>query len=155
MNIAIKVNGTLASDDVEPGELLVDYLRSSLGLTSAKVGCETGHCGACVLRFDGRTVKSCLVLAVQADGASVETVEGLSADSELTPLQEAMLDEHAAQCGFCTPGMVMSLTELLDQHPHPDEGEIRSWLSGNICRCTGYQSIVRAALRARGRAENV
>ena len=154
MRIAMKVNGTLASDEVEPNDLLVDYLRSALGLTGAKVGCDTGHCGACVVRLDGKGVKSCLVLAVQADGSTVETIEGLAPIGQLTPLQEAFYEEHAAQCGFCTPGMVMSLTELLERDPHPNEDGIRSWLSGNICRCTGYQSIVRGVLRVAERDEN-
>jgi aerobic carbon-monoxide dehydrogenase small subunit len=148
MQVSIKVNGTVVSDDVTPRELLVDYLRGELELTGTKVGCETGHCGTCVVRLDGQAVKSCLVLAVQADGGSVDTVEGLSPDGNLNQLQQAMYEEHGTQCGFCAGGVLMSLTDLLEREPHADEQRIRGWLAGNLCRCTGYHSIVRAALRA-------
>jgi aerobic carbon-monoxide dehydrogenase small subunit len=147
MRVSVKVNGTPASSDVEPGLLLIDYLREQMLLTGAKVGCDTGHCGACVVRVDGETAKSCLMLAAQADGSTVDTIEGLGSDGELTALQEALYDEHGTQCGFCTPGVVMTLTSMLEREPNPAEEQVRSWLSGNLCRCTGYQSIVRAVLR--------
>ena len=147
MMVSVKVNGTPASSDVGPGLLLIDYLREQMLLTGGKVGCDTGHCGACVVRVDGETAKSCLMLAAQADGSTVDTVEGLGSDGELTALQEALYDEHGTQCGFCTPGVVMTLTSMLEREPNPAEEQVRSWLSGNLCRCTGYQSIVRAALR--------
>lgn len=148
MRVSIKVNGSAVEDDVDPRELLIDYLRDALSLTGAKAACETGECGACAVRLDGRAAKSCLLLVAQADEGSVDTIEGLSPGGQLTPLQQAMHDEHGTQCGFCTPGVVMSLTGLLEREPHADEARIRSWLSGNLCRCTGYHSIVRAALRA-------
>jgi len=148
MEISHTVNGKPHTAEVEGGELLVDHLRDTMGLTGTKVGCDTGQCGACVVRLDGRSVKSCLVLTAQTDGAEVETIE---ATAELSPLQEAMAVEHATQCGFCTPGMVMSLGDLVDRcadrADDPSEGEIRSWLSGNLCRCTGYHSVVRAVQR--------
>ncbi len=144
----MKVNGRAVDDDVEPTVVLVDYLRSELGLTGAKVGCETGQCGACAVSVDGRAVKGCLALVVQLDGGIVETVEGLAPDGALTPLQQALHDEHGTQCGFCTPGVVMAMTDLLATDPDPGEAEIRAGLSGNLCRCTGYQSIVRAVLAA-------
>jgi carbon-monoxide dehydrogenase small subunit len=130
---------------VDAGELLVDHLRDTLGLTGTKVGCDTGQCGACVVHLDGRSVKSCLVLTVQTDDAEIETIE---AGDGLSPLQEAMAAEHATQCGFCTPGMVMSLRDLLDRAEDPSEAEIRTWLTGNLCRCTGYHSVVRSVRRA-------
>jgi carbon-monoxide dehydrogenase small subunit len=142
--ISHTVNGNPHTADVDAGDLLVEHLRDTLGLTGTKIGCDTGQCGACVVRVDGRTVKSCLMLTVQTDGAAVETIE---ASSELTPLQECMVAEHATQCGFCTPGMVMSLSELLAGNPDPTEGEIRGALTGNLCRCTGYHSVVRAVQR--------
>lgn len=148
MEVSMKVNGELIDDEVAPNVVLVDYLRSKLGLTGAKVGCETGHCGACTVRLDGRAVKGCQALVAQLDGSTVDTIEGVSPDGELTALQEALYQEHGAQCGFCTPGMVMSLSDLLETNPKPDEAQVRAWLTGNLCRCTGYQSIVRGVLAA-------
>ena len=144
MDISHTVNGNPHSAEVDPGELLVEHLRDNLGLTGTKVGCDTGQCGACVVRVDGKTVKSCLMLTVQTDDAVIETIES---KSELSPLQENMVAEHATQCGFCTPGMVMSLSELVDREPDPTEAEIRGWLTGNLCRCTGYHSVVRSVQR--------
>ena len=146
MEISHSVNGKQHSADVDARELLVEHLRDTLGLTGTKVGCDTGQCGSCVVRLDGRSVKSCLVLTVQTDGAAVTTIE---ATDELSPLQESMVTEHATQCGFCTPGMVMSLADLMDRDGDPTEGEIRVWLTGNLCRCTGYHSVVRAVQRAK------
>ncbi|MFJ5550709.1 (2Fe-2S)-binding protein [Streptomyces sp. NPDC093225] len=152
MNVELNVNGVPERFPAEPNELLVERLRDGLGLTGTKVGCDTGQCGTCVVRLDGRSVKSCLVLTVQADGCAVATIEGVAAaDGELTGLQEALRQEHGTQCGFCTPGMVMSLGELLDDSrggPAPTEPEIREWLTGNLCRCTGYHSVVRGVQRA-------
>jgi aerobic carbon-monoxide dehydrogenase small subunit len=147
MKISVTVNGKRHDSDVPAAELLVEHLREVLGLTGTKVGCDTGQCGSCVVRVDGTSVKSCLMLTVQADGAEVETIESVAGPGELSPLQEAMLAEHATQCGFCTPGMVMSLSDLLARNPEPAECEIRHWLSGNICRCTGYHSVVRGVQR--------
>jgi carbon-monoxide dehydrogenase small subunit len=146
VEISHSVNGKQHSADVDARELLVEHLRDTLGLTGTKVGCDTGQCGSCVVRLDGRSVKSCLVLTVQTDGAAVETIE---ATDGLSPLQESMVTEHATQCGFCTPGMVMSLADLMDRDGDPTEGEIRGWLTGNLCRCTGYHSVVRAVQRAK------
>lgn len=145
MDISHTVNGKSHSADVDAGELLVEHLRDTLGLTGTKVGCDTGQCGSCVVRVDGRTVKSCLMLTVQTDGSTVDTIE--AGGEELSPLQENMVAEHATQCGFCTPGMVMSLAELVERNPDPTEAEIRGWLTGNICRCTGYHSVVRSVQR--------
>lgn len=144
MEISHTVNGTPHTAEVDGGELLVDHLRDTMGLTGTKVGCDTGQCGACVVRLDGRSVKSCLVLTAQTDGVEVETIES---HAELSPLQEAMAAEHATQCGFCTPGMVMSLRDLIARTDDPSEAEIRTWLSGNLCRCTGYHSVVRSVQR--------
>jgi carbon-monoxide dehydrogenase small subunit len=145
MEISHTVNGEPHTTEVDGGELLVDHLRDDLGLTGAKVGCDTGQCGACVVRMDGRSVKSCLVLTAQTDGAEIETIE---AGTELSPLQEAMVAEHATQCGFCTPGMVMALADLIDhEDDDPSEQQIRAWLTGNLCRCTGYHSVVRSVQR--------
>jgi len=124
--------------------LLVDFLRETLGLTGTKIGCDTGQCGTCTVLLDGRSVKSCTMLAVQADGAEVTTIEGLSQDGQLHALQEGFWEMHGVQCGFCTPGMVMALTDLLRHNAHPSERAIRDWLEGNLCRCTGYHNIVRA-----------
>ncbi|MEV7418884.1 (2Fe-2S)-binding protein [Streptomyces sp. NPDC089919] len=151
MNVELNVNGVPERFPAEPAELLVERLRDRLGLTGTKVGCDTGQCGSCVVRLDGRSVKSCLLLTVQADGSRVTTIEGVAAGQDLTGLQEALRQEHGTQCGFCTPGMVMSLGELLDdssQGPAPTEPEIREWLTGNLCRCTGYHSVVRGVQRA-------
>jgi aerobic carbon-monoxide dehydrogenase small subunit len=144
MRISLAVNGTPVTADVEPRLLLVDLLREHLGLTGTKVGCDTGQCGSCTVLLDDRCVVSCCVLAVQADGARVGTVEGDNRGSELDTLQRALWEQHGTQCGFCTPGVVVALRELLVRDPHPDEATVRSWLSGNLCRCTGYHGIVRA-----------
>ena len=142
--IAVEVNGTTYERDVEARRLLVHFLRDDLDLTGTHVGCDTGNCGACSVIVDGTLLESCMMLAIQADGASVETVEGLGADGELNPLQQAFGEHHALQCGYCTPGMLMSATHLLAQNPHPSEDEIRKAIQGNICRCTGYVNIVEA-----------
>ena len=146
--IAVTVNGARREGVVEPRLLLSDYLRHELGLTGTHVGCEHGVCGACTVLVDGASVRSCLMLAVQCDGAEVATVESLATDGVLNPLQQALRDHHGLQCGFCTPGMLMTLTEFLRSHPDPSEAEVRDVLSGNLCRCTGYQGIVDAALAA-------
>ena len=142
--IHVNVDGVTYSDDVEPRMLLVQYLREVLGKTGTVVGCDTSNCGACTVHLDGRSVKSCSVLAVQADGHEVTTIEGLSRNGELHPVQEAFHQAHALQCGFCTPGMIMQSVDLLGENPNPSETEIREGLEGNLCRCTGYQNIVRA-----------
>jgi aerobic carbon-monoxide dehydrogenase small subunit len=142
--ITLKVNGTTHEHDVEPRMLLVHYLRETLSLTGTHVGCDTSQCGACTILLDGKTVKSCTLLAVQADGGEVKTVEGLAQDGKLHPLQEGFWEEHGLQCGFCTPGMLMAACGLLASNPHPDEHAIRRGLEGNLCRCTGYQNIVQA-----------
>jgi|SRR5437879_2929351 len=147
MRTDLTVNGEQVTADVEPRVLLVDLLRETLGLTGTKVACDTGQCGSCVVRMNNRTVKSCAVLAVQAQSADVVTIEGVNpADEALNPVQQALRDAHGTQCGFCTPGMVISLMELLDVNPAPDEQEIRTWLTGHLCRCTGYNPVVRAIL---------
>jgi carbon-monoxide dehydrogenase small subunit len=143
IGIELVVNGERVALEVEPRRLLVDVLREDLDLTGAKVGCDTSSCGTCTVHLDGAAVKACTVLAVQADGSTVRTVEDLAADSEhLHPLQAAFVEHHGLQCGFCTPGMLMTALDLLDRNPEPDDGEIRHALHGNLCRCTGYQSIV-------------
>jgi aerobic carbon-monoxide dehydrogenase small subunit len=150
MDVAVTVNGTVYEREVEPRKLLIHFLRDDLDLTGSHVGCDTGNCGACSVIVDGTLVKSCMMLAVQANGSEVETVEGLSDGDELTPLQQAFTDHHALQCGYCTPGMLMSATALLRSNPSPSDEEIRKALQGNICRCTGYWNIfeaVRAAAR--------
>ena len=146
--ISLKVNGTLHNADVETRVHLADFLRQSLGLTGTHLGCEHGVCGACTIIVDGRAVRACLMLAVQADGLEVETVEGLGSPDALSPLQQAFSTHHGLQCGFCTPGMLMSLEVYLREHPEPSAADIREAISGNICRCTGYQGIVEAALAA-------
>jgi carbon-monoxide dehydrogenase small subunit len=148
MRVSMEVNGREVSAEVEARTLLVDFLRRELSLTGTHVGCDTSQCGACVVHVDGVSVKSCTLLAVQAQGARVRTIEGLAEGDSLHPLQQAFHDFHALQCGFCTPGMIMSLADLLARTPDPTEAEIRSWLHGNICRCTGYQNIVDAVLAA-------
>ena len=142
--ISMTVNGRLLSGDVEPRMLLVHFLRERLNLTGAHVGCDTSQCGACTVLVDGRTAKSCTVLAVQADGSEVTTIEGLATDGKLHPLQEGFWEKHGLQCGYCTPGMIMSAKSLLARKPRPTEAEIREGISGNICRCTGYNKIVEA-----------
>ncbi len=146
--VHIKVDGVDYSDDVEPRMLLVQYLREQIGKTGTVVGCDTTNCGACTVDLGGRSVKSCTVLAVQADGNEVTTIEGLSANGELHPMQQAFHENHALQCGFCTPGMIMQSIDLLRDNPSPTEQEVRDGLEGNLCRCTGYQNIVKAVLAA-------
>ncbi|HNV75062.1 MAG: (2Fe-2S)-binding protein [Gemmatimonadetes bacterium] len=146
--INVSVNGRAYTRDVEPRTLLVHFLRDALGLTGTHVGCDTSQCGACTVLLDGRGVKSCTVLAVQANGASVTTVEGLETNGQLHPLQAAFREAHGLQCGFCTPGMIMSSVDLLSHNPNPTESEIRHALEGNLCRCTGYQNIVKAVQQA-------
>ncbi len=151
------VNGERREADVEPRLLLVHFLRENLGLTGTHIGCDTTNCGACTIVFDGRAVKSCSILAVQADGREVMTVEGLSKGGELHPIQESFLAKHGLQCGFCTPGMVMTTYALLQKNPNPTEAEIRTGISGNLCRCTGYAKIVdsvRLAARRAGKTES-
>ena len=142
--IEITVNGQKHRAEVEPRLLLVHFLRDHLGLTGTHVGCDTSQCGACVVELDGQGVKSCTVLAVQADGAQITTIEGLAKDGQLHPIQEGFWEMHGLQCGYCTPGMIMSAKALLTRNPNPTEAEIRHGLEGNLCRCTGYQNIVRA-----------
>jgi aerobic-type carbon monoxide dehydrogenase small subunit (CoxS/CutS family) len=144
MNIKVTVNGITYARAVQPRLLLSDFLRHSLGLTGTHVGCEHGVCGACTIIVNGDSVRACLMLAVQADGARVETVEGLGAPSKLDPLQRALHEHHALQCGFCTPGLLMTISDLIGKYPLATEEEIRRQLSGNLCRCTGYEHIVRA-----------
>jgi aerobic carbon-monoxide dehydrogenase small subunit len=144
LTVSMTVNGKAASADVEPRTLLVQYLRENLGLTGTHVGCDTSQCGACVVHVDGVSVKSCTLLAVQASGAKVTTIEGLATNGKLHPMQEAFRENHGLQCGFCTPGMIMSAVELAKRNPDASEHEIREWLEGNICRCTGYHNIVKA-----------
>jgi aerobic carbon-monoxide dehydrogenase small subunit len=148
MNISVTVNGTTHQHDVEPRLLLVYYLREVLGLTGTNVGCDTTSCGACTIHLNGESVKSCTVLAVQADGADITTIEGLATDGQLHPMQQAFREHHGLQCGFCTPGMVMAAISLLNEHPDPSEAEVREGLEGNLCRCTGYHNIVKAILAA-------
>ncbi|MFB7496246.1 (2Fe-2S)-binding protein [Streptomyces sp. NPDC056161] len=150
-HIKVNVDGTVYEDDVAPRLLLVHYLRDRLGLTGTPIGCDTSNCGACTVDLDGATVKSCSVLAVQADGREVTTVQGLARDGELTALQRAFHEQHALQCGYCTPGMIMAARDLLRENPRPEADEVRRALEGNLCRCTGYQNIVRAVLAASGR----
>jgi carbon-monoxide dehydrogenase small subunit len=145
-HISVKVDGVRYEDDVEPRMLLVHYLREVAGRTGTPIGCDTSNCGACTVLMNGMSVKSCSVLAVQADGADITTIEGL-ADGEWHPLQSAFRDAHALQCGYCTPGMIMAAADLLRDNPHPTQREVREGLEGNLCRCTGYQNIVRAVLR--------
>ena len=146
--ISTTVDGVLYEDDVEPRLLLVHYLRDRLGRTGTPVGCDTSNCGACTVHFDGKAVKSCTVLAVQADGHEVTTIQGLAADGEWHPLQKSFHECHALQCGYCTPGMIMAAADLLRDNPNPSEEEIREGLEGNLCRCTGYQHIVDAVQQA-------
>jgi carbon-monoxide dehydrogenase small subunit len=146
VRISLTVNGRAEDADVEPRLLLVHYLRERLALTGTNVGCDSTSCGACTVLLDGESVKSCTMLAVQADGAQVTTIEGLSQDGQLTPLQQAFQKHHALQCGYCTPGMVVAATSFLRENPNPTEDEVRRGLEGNLCRCTGYQGIVDAVL---------
>lgn len=146
--ISVTVDGVAYSDDVEPRTLLVHYLRERLGKTGTVVGCDTSNCGACTVHLNGRSVKSCSVLAVQADGATVTTIEGLASNGELHPVQKAFHENHGLQCGYCTPGMIMQSVDLLNDNPNPSEEEIREGLEGNLCRCTGYQNIVKSVQAA-------
>ena len=147
-HVTIEVNGTTYEKDVEPRLLLVHFIRDVLGLTGTNVGCETSLCGACTVIMNGQSVKSCTQLAVQADGSSIMTIEGLAQNGKLHPLQEGFWEKHGLQCGYCTPGMILSAYDLLQDNPNPTEDEIRHGLEGNICRCTGYQNIVKAVQTA-------
>ena len=151
-SVSMTVNGRSVSGEVEPRTLLVDFLRQNLGLTGTHVGCDTSQCGACVVHLGGRSVKACTLLAVQCEGQDVLTIEGLAKNGELHPMQAAFREHHALQCGFCTPGMIMSAVDLLQTHPNPSEREIREWLEGNLCRCTGYHNIVKAIQACAGGA---
>ena len=148
--VTVDVNGTAYERDVEARRLLVHFIRDDLDLTGTHIGCDTGNCGACSVTVDGLLVKSCMMLAIQADGARIRTVEGLAPDDDLTPLQQAFNEHHALQCGYCTPGMLISATVLLERNPRPSEDEIRKALQGNICRCTGYWNIIKAVKAASG-----
>ncbi|HKW62839.1 MAG TPA: (2Fe-2S)-binding protein [Candidatus Acidoferrum sp.] len=148
MNINLTINGKSYSQDVEPRLLLIHFLRDVAGLTGTHTGCETSLCGACTVELNGKAIKSCTMFAVQANGADIVTVEGLATDGKLDPMQEAFWNEHGLQCGFCTPGMIMTSKQILDRNPSPSEEEIRHGLEGNVCRCTGYQHIVNAVKAA-------
>ena len=150
VSVSMTVNGEAVTREVEDRTLLVEFLREDLRLTGTHVGCDTSQCGACVVHVDGNSVKSCTLLAAQADGGDITTIEGLAQNGELHPMQQAFMDNHGLQCGFCTPGMVMSAIDLLKRHPNPDEATIRAQLDGNICRCTGYHNIVNAIQQAAG-----
>ena len=149
-NVSMTVNGQAVSAEVEPRTLLVQYIRESLKLTGTHVGCDTSQCGACVVHLDGRAVKSCTVLAQQAEGASITTIEGLANGDTLHPMQAAFKEHHALQCGYCTPGMIMAAVDILNRFPKPDEERVRHELEGNICRCTGYHNIVKAIMSVAG-----
>ena len=151
-SITLSVNGVARTTEVEPRALLAYVLRDQLDLTGTHIGCDTSQCGACTVHLDGRAVKSCTVLAVQAEGREITTIEGLGSDGRLHPLQQAFWDKHGLQCGFCTPGVIMTAADLLRQNPHPSDAEIRHALEGNLCRCTGYQNIVAAIRTAAGAA---
>ena len=148
MDISMRVNGDLREHDVEPRTLLVHYLRDVVGLTGTNIGCDTSSCGACTVHVGGESVKSCTMLAVQADGMDITTIEGLADGDRMHPMQEAFREHHGLQCGYCTPGMVMAAVSLLEEHPDPTEAEVRLGLEGNLCRCTGYHNIVKAILAA-------
>ncbi len=150
MKVSITVNGVSSEHDVEPRLLLVHYLRDVVGLTGTNVGCDTSSCGACTVHLDGESVKSCTVLAAQADGSAVTTIEGLATDGQLHPMQAAFQENHGLQCGFCTPGMVMAAVSLVEEGRATDEASVREGLEGNLCRCTGYHNIVKAVLAAAG-----
>ena len=147
VNLSVTVNGDAVTASVDPRTLLVEFIREHLNLTGTHVGCDTGQCGACTVHLDGRAVKSCMLLAVQANGAKVTTIEGVATNGELHPMQAAFRECHGLQCGFCTPGMVMSALDLVKRHPDADERAVREGLEGNLCRCTGYQNIVKAVLQ--------
>jgi len=146
VNVSMNVNGRAVCGEVEDRTLLVEFLRENLRLTGTHVGCDTSQCGACVVHVGGRSVKACTMLAVQADGADVTTIEGLAQNGKLHPMQEAFRENHGLQCGFCTPGMVMSALDLVERNPDPSSDEVREWLEGNLCRCTGYHNIVKSIL---------
>ena len=148
MRVTMKVDGVNYSDEVEPRTLLVHYLREQLGKVGTVVGCDTSNCGACTVHLDGKSVKSCTMLAVQADGHDVTTIEGLATNGQLHPMQQAFHDNHALQCGFCTPGMILAAYQMLERYPKPSEEQIRHQLEGNLCRCTGYHNIVKAVMAA-------
>ena len=148
--VSVTVNGKVRTADVEPRTLLVHFLRDTLGLTGTHVGCYTSNCGACTVLFNGESVKSCTVLAAQADGAQVTTIEGMASNGDLHPLQQAFWEHHGLQCGYCTPGMIMAAADLLERNPRPSEAEVREGLAGNLCRCTGYHNIVKAVMAASG-----
>lgn len=151
MKITVNVNGQAREGDVEPRTLLVQWIREALGLTGTNIGCDTSSCGACTVHVDGESVKSCTMLAVQADGCSVTTIEGLADGDTLHPMQKAFMDNHGLQCGYCTPGMVMAAISLLKENPSPTEDDVRIGLEGNLCRCTGYHNIVKSVLAAAGK----
>jgi carbon-monoxide dehydrogenase small subunit len=155
VTVSLKVNGDAHEIEAEPRLLLVHALRDSLGLTGTHVGCDTSNCGACTVHLNGQPVKSCTVLAVQADGAEVTTIEGMGTEENLHPLQEAFWNNHGLQCGYCTPGMIMAAAGLLEQNPNPTESEVRHALEGNLCRCTGYHNIVKSVLDAAGKQSGV
>lgn len=149
MDVTVTINGQETTHDVEPRTLLVHYIREQAGLTGTNIGCDTSSCGACSIHLNGEAAKSCTVLAVQADGQEVRTIEGMAAeDGTLHPMQQAFMENHGLQCGYCTPGMVMAATSLLDENPNPTEDEVRVGLEGNLCRCTGYHNIVKSVLAA-------
>ena len=148
MKITVNVNGSAQTSDVEPRTLLVHYVREVLGLTGTNIGCDTSSCGACTVHVNGESVKSCTMLAVQADGSSVTTIEGMATNGELHPMQKAFMENHGLQCGYCTPGMVMAAISLLKENPKPTEEDVRLGLEGNLCRCTGYHNIVKSVLAA-------
>jgi carbon-monoxide dehydrogenase small subunit len=150
VRVRVNVNGETRESEVEPRLLLVHYLRDELGLTGTNVGCDTSNCGACTVHLNGDAVKSCTVLAAQADGAEVRTIEGMSQNGKLHPMQEAFWANHGLQCGYCTPGMIMAATDLLKRNPNPSEDEVRKGLEGNLCRCTGYHNIVKSVMAAAG-----
>jgi len=149
VEVSININGTQQTHDVEPRTLLVQYIREHAGLTGTNIGCDTSSCGACSVHLNGEAVKSCTILAAQADGQEIKTIEGMAdADGTLHPMQQAFMENHGLQCGYCTPGMVMAATSLLDENPNPSEEDVRLGLEGNLCRCTGYHNIVKSVLAA-------
>jgi carbon-monoxide dehydrogenase small subunit len=151
MKISVTVNGTKHDSDIEPRTLLVHYIRETLGLTGTNIGCDTSSCGACTIHVDGQSVKSCTLLAAQADGSTVTTIEGLAKGGNMHPMQQAFMENHGLQCGYCTPGMVMAAIGLLDENPNPSEEDVRIGLEGNLCRCTGYHNIVQSVLSCAGK----
>jgi carbon-monoxide dehydrogenase small subunit len=150
VEITLTVNGVVHTDDVEPRTFLVQYLREQLRLTGTNIGCDTSSCGACTVHVNGESVKSCTMLAAQADGTEVLTIEGLASNGDLHPMQRAFMENHGLQCGYCTPGMIMAATSLLNEQPNPTEADVRLGLEGNLCRCTGYHNIVKSVLAAAG-----